>query len=263
MADVRTGSALVFDEISGADGGDPTLLLIHGLGANSGVWDSLRPSIESDWRGPCIIPDLRGHGRSPWASSYSFGTFAADIADLLAGHRRVAIIGHSLGGALGAMLASGWLGVDVCCLLGLSVKTSWKAEDLSKFAEISKRPVRYFESENEARSRFIQAAGLTGIASPDDRVADIGILRSADGAYCLAADPLVLGSTGAQVDVLIRAALAPIRFATGAEDLLAPLSDMKSFDPDAIEIAGAGHNVHAERPAEVWRVFLDHYRSVN
>ena len=42
--------------------GDPTLILLHGLGVNGAVW---HPFVEAlRWPGRVVIPDLRGHGRS-------------------------------------------------------------------------------------------------------------------------------------------------------------------------------------------------------
>jgi pimeloyl-ACP methyl ester carboxylesterase len=240
-----------------AGSGPVTLLLLHGLGANAAVWDRLLPFVRRDWKGPCIIPDLRGHGRSLSSGNYSFGTFAADLADCLAGLGPVAIIGHSLGGALGAFLASGWFGVDVRTVMALSVKTTWSGDELSKFQEIAERPARYFDSEEEARKRFVRAAGLDGLVALEDRVVDIGIGPTGDGKWRLAADHRTIGSTGSQVDVIIRSAIAPIRFATGVADALAPASDMLPFDPAAAVIADAGHNVHVEQPQEVWRLFCE------
>ena len=241
--------------------GPITLLLLHGLGANGAVWDRLLPFIRKNWDGPCLIPDLRGHGRSLAPSCYSFGTFPADIADSLAAHGPVAIIGHSLGGALGAFLASGWFGVDVHSVLALSVKTDWSEEELAKFKAISEKPTRHFDSEDEARIRFIRSAGLDGLVEAGDRVVDHGIAKIDGGGWRLSADPRVVGSTGPQVDLLIGAARAPLHFATGANDPMAPLSDMTRFDEAAVAIPGAGHNVHVERPEEIWTLFRETFEA--
>ena len=46
------------------------------------------------WPGRIVIPDLRGHGRSPHASAYSTDVQAADVAALVQGERGVYVIGH-------------------------------------------------------------------------------------------------------------------------------------------------------------------------
>lgn len=238
------------------EGEQPTmLLLLHGLGANGAVWDRMLPFVEKDWRGSCLVPDLRGHGRSTSPGSYSFGTFAADVADHIAGRGPVAIIGHSLGGALAALLASGWFGFEVHSVLALSVKTDWHDEELSKFKAISEKPVRFFESEAEARFRFIRSAGLEALVEPSERVVDFGIAQVEGEGWRLSADPRTIGSTGPQLDVVLRAARVPVSFATGANDQMAPLAGMLPFDSGAVAVADAGHNVHVERPEEAWNLF--------
>ena len=57
---------------------EPTLLLLHGLGATPGVWHELRR--ELDWPGPVVAPDLLGHGAGPWSGDYTVGALAAGIS---------------------------------------------------------------------------------------------------------------------------------------------------------------------------------------
>lgn len=65
----------------GSDGA--ALVLVHGLAANGAVWRSLLGEISSRWPGRILVPDLRGHGRSPHAAHYDYGQYAGDIAELL------------------------------------------------------------------------------------------------------------------------------------------------------------------------------------
>src|SRR5437660_9115325 len=118
---------------SGGRGG-PTLLLLHGLGANAGVWQGLLPFVEKRWPGRWVAPDLLGHGRSPHSHVYSYGHHAAAIAQAVGERGPVAILGHSFGGAVGLMLATGWFGVDVSRVVALGVKLRWSAEDIARMA---------------------------------------------------------------------------------------------------------------------------------
>src|SRR5262245_37275966 len=54
----------VYSETVGS--GSPSLVLLHGLGQNGAVWRPLLAEL-SGWPGRIVIPDLRGHGRSPHA----------------------------------------------------------------------------------------------------------------------------------------------------------------------------------------------------
>jgi pimeloyl-ACP methyl ester carboxylesterase len=249
----REAGNLWVEEISGES--DDTLLLIHGRGANGAVWDKLVPFIRKEWRGRCLIPDLRGHGRSSEAANYSFGTFAADLAGIIPSSGRIGVIGHSLGGALGAFLASGWFGVEISCVLAASVKTVWSEEELVKFAAIAKQPVRWMAAETEAKDRFLRASGVKGHFEPADRFVDRGLRYVEGKGYRFSDDPGTIGSTGRQLSVLLKAALCPVRFVTGAQDVMAPAADMLAYDPGAVVIDPAGHNVHVERPDEIWRQF--------
>jgi pimeloyl-ACP methyl ester carboxylesterase len=242
----------VFAETSGVGG--ELLLLIHGLGANGAVWDPLLPYIQKNWKGSYVVPDLPGHGKSAQSEVYSFGTFAAALAPLLINADCIAIIGHSLGGALGALLATGWFGVNIDMVLALSVKTVWGGEELQKFREISHKPVRWMDNADDAAKRFSVTSGLASFAHLGSRVVERGVTEER-GKYRFSTDPRVIGSTGPNVGTLIRAAACPVYFGTGAKDGLAPIDQMTPFDKSAASIAEAGHNVHVERPEEVWDLF--------
>lgn len=82
--------------------GKPLLLLVHGGRDHARNWDWVARALRSDWH--IVAPDLRGHGDSAWAvgGMYSMPEFVLDISRLLdaLGEFPVAIIGHSLGGAI-------------------------------------------------------------------------------------------------------------------------------------------------------------------
>lgn len=80
----------------GSPAAGKTALLIHGVMSSAGAWVRVAPLLVQ--RGYRIIaPDLRGHGDSSYADSYTSEDFAADLADSLPAGADVAI-GHSLGG---------------------------------------------------------------------------------------------------------------------------------------------------------------------
>ena len=87
--------------------GSPTLVLLHGLGANADVWEGMKPLVRQEWPGRWVIPDLRGHGRSGHREPYGYAGHAADIAALLSQHEDVVVVGHSMGGIVGVALATG------------------------------------------------------------------------------------------------------------------------------------------------------------
>jgi pimeloyl-ACP methyl ester carboxylesterase len=87
-------------------GEGPALLLIHGMGGTFQNWQEV---IEPLARTHTVIaPDLPGHGASgPGGGDYSVGALAAGLRDLLFAldHKRVTLVGHSLGGGIAMQFA--------------------------------------------------------------------------------------------------------------------------------------------------------------
>ncbi|MDT5349696.1 MAG: hypothetical protein QOH91_2983, partial [Mycobacterium sp.] len=90
-----TGGAISYTKA----GTGPAVLLIHGLGGTRHTWEHLIPGLARTRT--VIAPDLPGHGRSdpPAAGDYSLGAHACAMRDLqlMLGHPRASIVGHSLG----------------------------------------------------------------------------------------------------------------------------------------------------------------------
>jgi len=99
---------IVLDVAEAGEGGRP-IMLVHGFTADkSEVSEVLEPLAERGWH--AVAPDLRGHGRSghpTGSAAYSFETLATDVlalADHL-GWDRLALVGHSMGGAVAQLVA--------------------------------------------------------------------------------------------------------------------------------------------------------------
>ena len=112
--------------------GEPVLLLLHGLGATGDVWDGWRPLLARRWPGRWLAPDLPGHGGSRPLLDYTFDTMAAAVADIASGGGRTVVLGHSLGGVVGLVLASGGFPVPVHAAIGLGIKVAWTREELDR-----------------------------------------------------------------------------------------------------------------------------------
>ena len=89
-------------------GGEPTLVLLHGLSANAHEFCALTEAGLSP-RFRVVAPDLRGRGKTDKpATGYSMADHAADVIALLdtLGIERVVMGGHSFGGLLSIYLAA-------------------------------------------------------------------------------------------------------------------------------------------------------------
>jgi pimeloyl-[acyl-carrier protein] methyl ester esterase len=84
------------------DGSGPPLVLLHGWGLNSSVWDSIVPALARDFMVMRI--DLPGHGASPWPPEFhDIGSLAKALAPALPS--RCSLLGWSLGGMAALDLA--------------------------------------------------------------------------------------------------------------------------------------------------------------
>jgi len=86
-------------------GSGPPLAILHGLFGSGRNWAGVAKHLAEHHR--VIAFDLRNHGASPWAGTMAYTEMAEDVCASLAarGYRRVALLGHSMGGKV-AMLAA-------------------------------------------------------------------------------------------------------------------------------------------------------------
>jgi len=84
--------------------GSPVVLL-HPFPANHEFWLPVADALSTRYR--LILPDLRGHGRSDQPGDYSVELMEADVLGFLDALQldRVDLIGHSMGGLVGYLLA--------------------------------------------------------------------------------------------------------------------------------------------------------------
>ena len=245
---ISTGTEL---HVRRGGSGSPTLVLLHGLGANGEVWNRMLPIVRERWHGTWIVPDLRGHGRSGHRAPYSFGAYASDIASLITPDEEVTVIGHSMGGVVALALATGWYGVKVQQVAAFGVKIRWTSEEEDKLRQLARAPVRLFDSQAEAIDRYLKVSGLIGLVDANGPEAASGVIEL-NGRFRLATDPLINAGIGPRVSDLAAAAKAPFRLAAGSKDPMVSVADMTPFDASPTIFAGAGHNAHVEKPEEIW-----------
>lgn len=246
---IATGTDIWVEE--GGSGG-PTLMLLHGLGCNADAWEGMKPLVREQWPGRWLIPDLRGHGRSGHRAPYSYAGHAADMVALLKQHEEVVLVGHSMGGVIAIALASGWFGIKVRHVVAFGMKIRWMPDEVTKLHALAQAPVRYFPTEAEAVDRYLKVSGLIGLVDPASPAARSGI-RTEEGRFRLASDPGINAAAGPDVAAFVAASKAPVRMAAGAKDPMVTAADMQPFDPKPEIFEGVGHNIHVERPAELWQ----------
>lgn len=138
----------------GSPGRRPVLLL-HSLAAHSHWWDWAAPRLAEDAH--VVALDLRGHGGSDWVvpPAYHAEDHARDALAVLdsLGWRAPVVMGHSLGGYIGATLAA--LHPErVGALVIVDTMTQWNERETAWAMEQAERPALEFASREEAGGRF-------------------------------------------------------------------------------------------------------------
>lgn len=224
-------------------GDGPTVVLLHGLGATSEVWDGVAEALGGRaW----VAPDLPGHGRSAALPAYTFAGVADAVAGLVDPAGTV-VVGHSFGGVVGLHLA-GRPGVQA--VVGVGIKVAWSGDELTGAAALAARPVKLFETREEAVVRHLRIAGLDGLVDPSDPALDAAVVRDGDR-WRVALDQRCFAVGEPGVVALLAAAAVPVVLARGEHDPMVSAEQLRTLVGRPVELPGSGHNAHVEDPTAV------------
>jgi pimeloyl-ACP methyl ester carboxylesterase len=237
--------------------GDTVVIMIHGLlGRAAELWPLAKRLAKQRPELSLVLPDLRGHGRSPpLAPDATLASLAEDVAMLAdrLGASRFSIVGHSMGGRVALALGSSAADrIDQAVVLDVSA------------SDLSSRP--------SPIARMIEAL----LAAPE-QAADRAAMRDAlleAGAGEAEADALLVHvevGSGAKWKI-DRRALADLRMRTMNTDLWDAVRRLRvglvygtrspfvkpedvalyqSAGAGVVAIEGAGHLLHLEAPDAV------------
>ncbi|MCK4559623.1 MAG: alpha/beta fold hydrolase [Calditrichia bacterium] len=233
--------------------GDPVVIL-HGLFGISDNWLTIAKQLSSSHH--CYILDMRNHGRSPNSQDLNYDDMVEDIYEFLTdfGLRTVSFIGHSMGGMVAMKFAFEYshrieklVIVDIApksypalhqnILKGLQsipidkIKSRREADEFLK-EYVSSHKTRQFLLKNLYRKDDNSYAWRVNLEVIYDHASDIGHGISTDHTY-----------------------EKPTLFIRGEKsDYILPEDEQRIIEifPHAsiIEIPGATHWVHAEKPSE-------------
>jgi 3-oxoadipate enol-lactonase len=236
----------------------PAVLLAPSLGTTWEMWDDVAASLAGDYR--VVRFDTRGHGRSPVpAGPYTVVDLASDVealADSL-GVAQFALVGLSLGGAIGQQLAitspSRVTAAVLCCTVPVfGDPTGWleraalvRASGMSVLAEATKG--RWFNERFRAEH-------------PEEVDRMIAMITSVDPeGYASCCEALA----GFDVRDQLGRIAAPTRIVAGADDPVATVpacGQMSASIPgsDLVVIDDASHIANVAQPEEFLRAVTEH-----
>jgi pimeloyl-ACP methyl ester carboxylesterase len=233
-------------------GADPVVLL-HGLFGSAGNWHGIARILGQRHR--VLVPDLRGHGRSPAGDGLSYPAMAADLVRLLDDEAipQARVVGHSMGGK-----AAMWLGLTapqrVATLTVVDIApVTYPDRHSALMAALGAIPQASLRDRREADARLapgVPEAAVCGYLLQNlEHTPDGWRWRFAVAAIAAATEAIrgFPDPAGAQFP-------GPTLFVYGtASDYLtgAHLGAMRALFPLARlrPVAGAGHWVYADQPA--------------
>ena len=240
-------------------GGEPTALLLHGIGNYGRYWNFFANAIGGRLR--LIAPDARGHGESGRPpDGYTPADFAADALAILdaSDTERAIVVGHSMGASHAIHLAAHYPD-RVRALTIVDASPEPLAEGSARAARLlTERPQR-FGSREEARAYLVRTSPGYRDGVYDNRL-EWG-LREDGGELLWRSDPnalrkIIAGrTTPIERWELLEAVSCPTLVVRGtrsnvlseevARHMASVLADARLMELDA------GHNVALERPREL------------
>lgn len=226
----------------------PLLVLVHGLGATADVWLGLEALLPEQWASGWLSVDLAGHGRSPWASAYSFEAHADRLAEVVPDDRDLVLLGHSMGGMVALALAPQRPRTQR--VIGFSIKTYWPETHLDHMRRQAAREPVTFPRRAMAEGLYVK---MSGLASAEDPAVASGIVE-VDGGWRLAQDPASFDFGAPDMPRLLKEIDCPVTLARGSEDHLVRPENVSDLVADPVTLDGLGHNPHVEDPAAILRL---------
>ena len=138
-------------------------------------------------------------------------------------------------------------------MIALSIKDVWAAGELTYLRSVADAPRRTFATAAEATQAHLRFCGLQRAPGPE-RLGVGGVCETKDG-WATTFDPNALRLVEDAVTVTPDLTKAPVTIAVGGDDQLIGARGVAALLANGAEvIPNAGHNVHVERPGEVWRL---------
>jgi pimeloyl-ACP methyl ester carboxylesterase len=252
-------------------GSGPPLIILHGLFGSSDNWVTIAKSLSDSFT--IYLPDQRNHGRSPHSNIHDYDSMRDDLVELVSDLSlgKFFLSGHSMGGKTAIAFAIKWpemlnglLIADVSPFASETRRKSGLSQNSSILNAIQSLNLKRISSRAEAESALAEK-----ISSPKERSLILKNLQRSDGGsfiWKLNSSALlenlekIMEGIDRQNDFIQQITGFPVIFLKGDESEYISsedIADIKRVFPAAeiVEVRGAGHWIHADKPDEVIKYF--------
>jgi pimeloyl-ACP methyl ester carboxylesterase len=236
--------------------GAPPMLLVHGGGAHARWWDFVGPALTTRFH--VLALDQRGHGDSPWAEQWAYGSrhYVADLEAVIDGWGLGApvLVGHSMGGH-SVMVYAAEHSDRLRAMVTIDSIPAYPKHAVAALGAIADRPASAYESLTEAVAAFRLLPGET-LAAPEvlRHVAELSFRQRADGKWVHKMDRRTLRREPIQLDgelerircpaLLIKAALSPVLSASFARAMAARMAHGRM-----VQLENSNHHAPIDNPS--------------
>ena len=250
-------------------GEGPAAIIIHGLYGSSDNWMNMGKRLAEKYT--VYMIDQRNHGRSPFAEENSYNDMRNDLAEFFEKHgiEKATIIGHSMGGKTAMWFAADYPEkVEKLVIADISPKDYLENKENSQFylhqniiqamqgldfSQVKKRTDVDGLLAEKIDSRRIRQFLVKNVKK-DKKTKQYRWRVNVDVLYDYL-EEIVSGVNKRWLDDRIPITSYPVIFIRGLESNYITDEDknlIKSIYPDAetVDIPGAGHWLHAEKPDE-------------
>lgn len=234
-------------------GTGPTLIILHGLFGSWENWGAQIKMLSEHY--DIVAADLRNHGASPHADAIDYPLMAGDVIELMdrLGIEQTLLLGHSMGGKVAMQLALEHPQRVRKLIVADIAPVGYPAHHDEVFKGLFNVDLEQIRSRAEADAQLAECIDSAGIRAFLLK----NLNRSRDGRFSWKMNPRALRNAYDSISAAPPASGhydGPVLFIKGGDsDYLQPehAAAIKARFPNAEYkiIEGAGHWLHAEKPA--------------
>jgi esterase len=248
-------------------GNGPSLVILHGLYGSSDNWVTIAKNLSEYFT--VYLPDQRNHGQSPHSEIHDYSSMSEDLHELVKDLKlkKFFLAGHSMGGKTAIAFTLKWpemlnglLIADISPFADEKGRDSVFSQHFTILNAIVSFDLKKITNRSDAEKKLLEKI-------PAEKVRGLilkNLLRTSENTFAwkLNAPSLlknldkIMEGVERQTSYSQQISGFPVIFLRGANSDYIPSGDFKDIRKvfpaaEIVEVPGAGHWIHADRPDEV------------